>query len=332
MSGGVDSSMTAFILKKKKHDVIGLFMRLGNDDYKAENAARNVCRHLGISFYPLNISHKFKTEIINYFISSYESGLTPNPCIQCNKIIKFGELLKKASEIGADYLATGHYAKIPVGKKYKLLRPNDKNKDQTYFLYNLNQTLLAKILFPLGDYLKEDIRQEAIKEKIPFLKKESQDVCFLKGDHNLFLKNKIDFKPGNIVLLENNKIIGKHLGLPHYTIGQRRGIELGGTGPYYAAKFDYDKNILYVSKERDDPIMCTKNFITKNNNWINDQKFPLKCEVVIRYRHNAVNCFVNQNKNGDLEVELEKAQRAVTPGQSAVFYSGDEVLGGGIVQ
>jgi tRNA-uridine 2-sulfurtransferase len=269
--------------------------------------------------------------VVDYFIADYKRGSTPNPCIACNKNIKFGELLKIASDIGADYLATGHYARIKKDKIFKIYRPKDELKDQTYFLYNLNQPILEKIFFPLGDFLKNDIRKKALKLNIPFVQKESQDICFLKGDHNIFLKNNLKAKSGNIILLEDNQKIGRHIGLPFYTLGQRRGIEIGGTGPYYAAKFDYKKNILYVSKDKDDPIMFSREFLIENANWIYNQKLPLNCEALIRYRHKGTNCVVNFFDEKRLKVELKNMERAVTPGQSAVFYRRGELLGGGII-
>ncbi|MDD4332789.1 MAG: tRNA 2-thiouridine(34) synthase MnmA [Patescibacteria group bacterium] len=384
ISGGVDSSVTAMILKKAGYEVMGVFMRLGVENKNAEDAARHVCQKLGIKFYPVNLAPEFKKEIINYFLESYERGITPNPCVKCNKFIKFGKLLQIARELGADYLATGHYVKSKKYKVkskkylYKLIKGKDESKDQSYFLYTLTQEKLQKILFPLGDYKKEDIKKIAAKAGLPNLKTESQDVCFLPGEHNEFLKGKIKLKPGKIIALTSAKplpgsatpllirrgdggeVVGEHKGLPLYTIGQRRGVEIGGTGPYYVVKCDYKKNILYVTSDHDDPLLYSDKFYLSNVNWVScaEPKFPFKCEVVIRYRHKPIKCTlapcpspclagrqasqargakkeqgnVAWEQDNALFARLEKPERAITAGQSAVFYKGDEILGGGIIE
>ncbi len=363
MSGGVDSSAAAVILKKQGYEVTGMFMRLGveNQD-KSEAAARLVCTKLNIKFYPINLSYKFRKEVIDYFLNSYSSGLTPNPCVKCNQMIKFKELLRIAQELSMDYLATGHYVKnkkfplkadqplagkIPVcaGRKnkktiYKLYRGKDKEKEQSYFLYGLTQEQLAHILFPLGDYTKKQVKDMADKEKLPYLVKESQDVCFLSGDHNKFLKEHLNLKPGPIKTLTGKKI-GQHQGLPLYTIGQRKGVEIGGIGPFYVAKCDYKTNTLYVVENGNDPALYSNKLIAQNVNWIagEEPKMPLHCEAVIRYRHKVTQCQVRKLKSRKLKVERDEysvkfsqPQRAITPGQSVVFYWGQEVLGGGIIK
>ncbi|MBU4455071.1 tRNA 2-thiouridine(34) synthase MnmA [Patescibacteria group bacterium] len=388
MSGGVDSSAVALLLKKQGYEVIGIFMRLAPLDMKNyltgwsvneednEAAARQVCQKLNIKFYPINLTQEFRKEVMDYFLDSYAQGLTPNPCVKCNQLIKFNGLLKLVEKLGADYLATGHYARLRrefsifnfqfsnkskiqnpksqitaiEGKKtnirYKLFRAADKNKDQSYFLYNLTQRQLARVLFPLGDYAKEEVRKIADRAKLPYLTKESQDICFLKGDHNDFLRQRLKLKPGPIILLRPSgtssykeeesewlgKVIGEHQGLPLYTIGQRRGVEIGGIGPFYAAKCDYKTNTLYVASNGDDPVLYSDETTAKDVNWIAGQepKMPLLCEAVIRYRHKPVKCEVKSCGNKYL-IKFNKAQRAVTPGQSIVFYQGDEVLGGAVI-
>ncbi|MCD4762067.1 tRNA 2-thiouridine(34) synthase MnmA, partial [bacterium] len=255
ISGGVDSSVAAYLLREQGFEVIGLYMRLFGSQERSEMAARKVCASLGIKFYPVNISYVFKKEIINYFIDSYKNGLTPNPCVKCNKIIKFGELFKVARGLGGCF-ATGHYARITEESfdnnksVYRLWRGLDKNKDQTYFLYNLTQKELKRLTFPIGEYEKKEIRGIADSNNLPYLKKDSQDICFLHKDgkeieHNEFLKKYIKIKPGPIKLFNpsalrasplrkerkyqkdtcsKDGIIGEHKGLPFYTIGQRRGI------------------------------------------------------------------------------------------------------------
>lgn len=337
ISGGVDSGVSALLLQKRGFEVLGVYMRLNKNYEKSEKAARQVCGVLGIKFYPLNFSEKFKKEIIDYFISSYKAGVTPNPCARCNYLIKFNELLRIKNELRADYLATGHYARIiKKGNNFNLFRGKDKNKDQSYFLYNLKQEWLKEILFPLGDLDKEEVKKQAQKINMPSLKIESQDICFLAEDgkiigHNEYLKKHLKRNPGSIMTLDK-KIIGKHLGLYFYTIGQRRGIEIGGTGPYYAVKMDYKENILYVADNANDPALFSDNFLVKDINWIVPKtKFPLNCETVIRYRHKSAECAVSYFDKSRRKVELKKPARAVTLGQSAVFYQGDKVLGGGII-
>ena len=383
MSGGVDSSAAAFLLQKQGYDVMGMFMRLGVVGLQENEAmARRVCQKLNIKFYPINFIAKFKKEIIDYFVDSYAQGLTPNPCVKCNQIIKFGSLLAQAKKIGADYLATGHYSRnverITHNAKlvYKLFCGKDENKDQSYFLYNLTQEQLACVLFPLGDYTKTQVKKITDKAGLPYLKKESQDVCFLAGDHNDFLKKYLNLKSGPIIALTPNpspatqlrergakefisplsrdnrsgrgvggegRVIGEHQGLPLYTIGQRRGVEIGGIGPFYVARCDYKTNTLYVVKDGDDPALYSDKLIAENVNWIVgiEPKLPLQCEAVIRYRHKPVECKVTELKAESYKVEscdknkylvvFTKPQRAITPGQSVVFYQGDEVLGGGII-
>ena len=351
MSGGVDSSVAAFLLQKEGFEVIGIHMRLGGFGVNSEDAARQVCRKLGISFYPINLADKFKQEVVDYFLESYKSGITPNPCVKCNKMIKFGELLRVMKELGADHLATGHYLRILECRTqnaelvYKLNKANDTNKDQTYFIYNLTQGQLAHVLFPLGDYTKEEVKKIAVENYLPNIKTESQDICFLNiegkiVEHNEFLQQHVELAPGKIIWLKKEGMIrkeievGQHKGLPLYTIGQRRGIEVGGIGPFYAVCMDYQDNILYVVDDADDELLFSDSFKIENVNWLSgaEPKYPLSCEVMIRYRHKAVKCRVIKNKKEELEVLLEKPERAIMSGQSAVFYNGDELLGGGIIQ
>lgn len=347
ISGGVDSAVAALLIKRAGYEIIGIFIRMGTDNEDSEAAARRVCQKLGAKFYPVNFAAKFRQEIINYFIASYRKGITPNPCVKCNKFIKFGELLRITNELGAEYLATGHYIrlrKIPNPKfqipnkskiqnpKFKLLRGFDQEKDQSYFLYNLTQEQLKRVIFPLGEYTKETMKKIADNAGSPYLKKESQDICFLRGDHNDFLREKIKLIHGPIKTLDN-KIIGKHQGLPLYTIGQRKGIEIGGIGPFYAAKTDYKTNALYVVSDKDDLVLYQDKFTVEEVNWISgvEPVMPFKCETVIRYRHKPVKCVITKENNSQYIIKLFESQRAITAGQSAVFYDGDELLGGGVI-
>lgn len=339
VSGGVDSSVSAYLLKKKGYEVIGVFMKLEGDQVESERSARAVCSHLGIRFYPVNLHDKFREEVVDYFLESYKAGITPNPCVKCNKVIKFGELIRIADELGAEYLATGHYVRIKeTDGKFFLYRGSDPNKDQSYFLYNMNQPILERLIFPVGEQEKSEIRKIADKAGMPYLKGESQDVCFLNKDgreveHNEYLKKYLELSPGPIKTL-GNEIVGEHQGLPLYTIGQRKGIEIGGVGPFYVVRADYETNTLYVVNDGNDPALYSDKLKIKNSNWINgsEPKMPFECEVVIRYRHKPVSCLVTAGPSQDeYLVELKKAERAITLGQSAVFYDGDQVLGGGVI-
>jgi len=353
MSGGVDSSVAAQLLKNQGHEVAGVFLRFWKDnsaDAPAENRccsleslldARAVAGKIGIPLYTLNFSAPFKKAVVDNFLSEYAAGRTPNPCVICNKQVKIGRLLKYAQSLGFDYVATGHYLNIKkVGRTTQLFKAKDKNKDQSYFLYTFTPAELKHLLFPLGGYTKPQVRQLAAKFKLKVAAKpESQDICFLSGSHNNFLKKYLSMQKGEIRLLDSGKKIGEHDGLPLYTIGQRRGL-VGGTGPYYVAKFDYRRNILYVVKNWNEDILYENSLTAKKVNWLDGKVLnkALKCAAVIRYGHPAVKCRVTplETKSGRIAgaytVKFTKPQRAVTSGQSVVFYQGQRVLGGGIIK
>ena len=332
MSGGVDSSVAAALLKQQGYQVFGLFMHFWADpdfaleknienrccSLEAREAARKVAQHLDIPLYTVNFNKQFKKYVVDEFVKQYQLGITPNPCIFCNKFIKFDALLKKTNSLKADYLATGHYirikktagprtrsskqrGRITTGARscsYSLYKAKDKTKDQSYFLYNLKAPQLNKLLFPVGSFQKTEIKKLAKKFKLPLPeKKESQDVCFAPKKYyyeflKKYLKNKI--KPGDIVNLDDQKKIGKHKGLPLYTLGQRAPV--GGPGPYFVVETDYKKNILFVTRQEKE--LFTDEFKIKNTNWINGQepKFPLKCKVQIRYHHPDAECIIEKNK------------------------------------
>jgi tRNA-specific 2-thiouridylase len=379
MSGGVDSSVAAKLLSDKGREVVGIFLHFWKDNSLKKNGrapenkccstealmdARRVCQKIGIPLYTLNFAGDFKKEVVDYFLNEYGKGNTPNPCVRCNKFVKLGLLIKYAEKMGFDFIASGQYAVVKKARKqeskktiYKLYRAKDKEKDQSYFLYSLTQDQLKHLIFPLGNFTKDETRKMARKFKLPVAgKKDSQEVCFIpEKSHNEFLKRHLKLKPGPIVALTPSpspsqergdrgvnkaklaryEVIGKHQGLPLYTIGQRKGVEIGGTGPYYAAKFDYKKNILYVVNDANDPALFSDKLTAKNINWIFGQapKLPFSCKAVIRYRHKAVKCRITPliKGAGGILVKFSKPQRAVTPGQSIVFYKGEEVLGGGII-
>ena len=343
MSGGVDSSVAAALLKKQGYEVIGVFMRFWADEdlqainrgcsFEAYNDARRVANKLEVPLYMMNLKVPFKKWVVDYFLKEYQVGRTPNPCVECNKFIKFGELLRKAKAMGADYVATGHYAIKQENKKtrkQKLLKGKDRQKDQSYFLYTLTQDKLKHVLFPVGGYTKPEVRKLAKKLGLPVhAKEDSQEVCFVGLRLRDFLKKYLTIKSGLIAETETGKMLGRHDGLPFYTIGQRRGLKLGG-GPWYVAKIDARKNILHIS--RDKKKLLLKELIAQKVNWIcdSDIEFPIHVKARIRYKHKEASCIIKKEKN-IYKIIFDKPQRAVTPGQSVVFYRGSEVLGGGII-
>ena len=355
MSGGVDSSVAAALLKREGFDVIGIFMNLwlpsasdsliGNWNrcysLEAEKRARDVALKLRIPFYVFDLRKEFKRKTVDSFLAGYRQGITPNPCVVCNKEIKFGLLLEKALALGADYVATGHYARKTEARderqrvNYKLLKARDKNKDQSYFLWTLNQNQLKRILFPIGDLKRKEVEKLAIKFKLTpvFGVKKSFEICFIQTTINDFLARYLKKKPGKIVSSTNikQKVIGQHQGLWFYTIGQRKGIRLPG-GPYYVLEKKSKENLLIVTKNEKD--LYKKELQAKNVNWIGgrEPKFPLKVEAKIRYKHKAAPASITKRlKAGRCKLIFDKAQRAITPGQSVVFYKGQEVLGGGVI-
>jgi tRNA-specific 2-thiouridylase len=355
MSGGVDSSVAAQLLKDQGYDVVGIFLHFWSDSAAASSDkkddigsnkccslqalldAKAVAHKIGIELHTFNFSAPFKKDVVDYFLEEYQGGKTPNPCVMCNRKIKIGRLLEYARGLGFDYVATGHYLNLKkIGKNIHVYSAKDKAKDQSYFLYTFKPEQWQHLMFPLGNYTKPQVRAMAKKFGLPTASKsDSQEICFIPGKHhNDFLKRYLKMKAGDIKLIdEDNKVIGRHQGLPLYTIGQRRGVEIGGDGPYYVAKFDWQKNDLYVVRKFDDAIFFGGELVATDLNWISgkEPKMPLKCEAVIRYHHPAVKCTVDKNDTGDYLVKFLKPQRAITPGQSIVFYSKQEVLGGGII-
>jgi tRNA-specific 2-thiouridylase len=344
MSGGVDSSVAAALLKRAAFEVSGVFMRLNDFSSQAEKRARKVAKFLKIPFYVFDFRKEFKKRIIDDFLKGYKKGTTPNPCVICNKEIKFGLLLEKSLALDADFVAAGHYARLRrAGQNFKLLRAKDKNKDQSYFLWRLNQKQLKRILFPVGDYTRKEVELMARKFRLPVLSaKKSVEICFIPNTINDFLKKYLKEKAGPIVEQVHygvKKIIGQHRGLWFYTIGQRKGIKLSG-GPYYVIAKDFKKNILIVSKNKKD--LARKELVAKNINWIH----PVKCrgaaisrdarlfnrvKAKIRYRHEAALATIYKMQSKKYKILFTKLQRAITPGQSVVFYKGKELLGGGII-
>jgi len=341
MSGGMDSSVTAALLKKAGFNVVGVFMKLADLPKFIENKkrARKVAKILKIPFLVLDLRKEFKKRIVDYFLKENKKCLTPNPCVVCNKEIKFGLLLEKALALDADYIATGHYARTNLDTnltivenvdKVRLMKGKDKEKDQSYFLWMLNQKQLKRILFPIGDYTRKEVENLARKFKLPVLKaKKSVEICFIEKTVNDFLKKHLKEKPGKIIDTEG-KIVGKHQGLWFYTIGQRKGIGLPG-GPYWVLDKNLKKNLLIVTKNEKD--LYKKELICKDINWISGKvpELPLKIKAKIRYRHQPASATIYYLKSNIYHLNFEKPQRAITPGQSVVFYQGEEILGGGII-
>jgi len=341
MSGGVDSSVAAILLKKQGYQAEGIFMRLGIEgDNRSEKSARAVAEKIGIKLRVVNLKKEFKEEIIDYFISEYEKGRTPNPCVKCNKEIKFGLLIDEVLSMGADFIATGHYVKNSKFKIrnsifiYKLLKAKDKNKDQSYFLYTLTQKKLKHCLFPLGDHTKDEVRKIAKRYNFKIDdKEESQEICFITSKYyGNFLQKHLKLKSGDIVDASNN-ILGSHKGLPLYTIGQRRDIRIGGTGPYYVIGIDKRKNQLVVSNNKNDKNLYSKRIIVNKVNWISKDipRLPLKVKAKTRYRMDEQSAEISKIKNKYVII-FSKSQRAVMSGQSVVFYRENEILGGGIIK
>lgn len=349
MSGGVDSSASAILLQKAGFEVIGCTMNLFNSTKEATIDAKKVCEKLGIKHYIINCEGEFKCKVIDNFIDEYKKARTPNPCIQCNKYLKFGMFYEKAKELDCKYIATGHYAKIEYSKKYNqyvLMKPKEEKKDQTYVLYNITKEKLEHIIFPLQDYTdKQETRKIAEEYQLEVAqKKDSQEICFIpNNDYQEFLLNNIKNKPkqGNIVL-KTGEILGKHTGLMNYTIGKRKGLGISYKEPLYVIKLDIEKNEVIVGTEKD---LYSHELQAIDVNWIveeieqdiqNNKK--VECYAKIRYKAKDAKAIIYRRQSIDNEttskivVKFEEPQRAITCGQSVVFYDEDGiVLGGGII-
>ncbi len=338
MSGGVDSSVAAYLLKKQGYSVVGVFIRGYNIDgcgeMEAEDA-RRVAEALGIPFYVFDLEDEYKKLVVKYMVEGYRKGITPNPDVMCNKEIKFGLFLDKAVELGADYIATGHYVRLKSGK---LFEAKDKNKDQSYFLWTLTQEQLKYCLFPIGDYLKRDVREIARRAGLPTAeKKDSQGICFLgKITLSDFLKQYLPEKRG-LVYTTDGKKIGEHPGAWFYTIGQRQGLGIGGSKlPYYVAEKDVKGNVIKVAEGEDNPSLYRDEIELENVNFIsspssNSRELANRVLARVRYRQPLSSASIS--KIGETyKIKFDKPQKFVAPGQSAVIYSRTgEVLGGGVI-
>lgn len=334
MSGGVDSSVSAILLKEKGYDVIGINMLLWGEDTSNASDASKVCKKLHIPFTFLDLRNDFKKFVIQDFIVGYRSGSTPNPCIECNKFMKFGLMYLRAKELKCDYIATGHYANIEFDEKYGanvLKKANNLKKDQSYVLYDIKKELLDHIIFPLGKFeSKEEIRSLATKYGLEVANKpDSEDICFIQnGDYKEFLEEYAKFKAkeGNIVDKKGN-VLGKHNGLYKYTIGQRKGLGISNPVPLFVIGFNKLKNELIVGEEKE---LYNESLLASNINWLVDNiENGMKVEAKIRYSAEPKKAKLILLPRNYARVVFEEPQRAITPGQSVVFYDGDTVLGGG---
>ena len=348
MSGGVDSSVAAIKLKDEGYNVIGLFMRnwdstinndyLGNPNLNTDicpqekdyNDAFEVCKKIGIPLFRVDFVKEYWDFVFTYFLEELKKGRTPNPDVMCNKYIKFDLFYKKAKEFNADYIATGHYARIIDGN---LAKAKDLNKDQSYFLAYVNKDIFKDVLFPLGDILKPEVRKIAESYNlITAEKKDSTGICFI-GERNFtkFLENYLPNIPGDIINIDTGEVLGKHIGLMYYTIGQRRGLNIGGTdNRCFVVKKDLDNNILYVAIGDDSPSLYSSEAIIEDFNYLTLDR-PKKCFCKFRYRQADIKVDVEYLDNNMIKVKYDNV-RAVTPGQFCVLYSNDICLGGGIIK
>jgi tRNA-uridine 2-sulfurtransferase len=348
LSGGVDSSVTAALLKKEGYEVSGLSMQIYDENIKIDTSgknacygpnkkndlasARSVCEKLEIPFHVIDLRHEFTEHVIEYFRKEYLEGRTPNPCIVCNRILKFGFMLKKAREAGIEFekFATGHYARIvEESGRYLLKKPADISKDQTYFLYSLSQNQLSEIMFPLGSYNKTDVREIARSIGLHTSDRpESQDFIS-GGDYTPFF-HEGEINEGDIIN-KDGKVLGKHKGIIYYTVGQRKGLGVAAPNPLYVSEIDTEKNRIIVSDQVD---IMSKGLIAKEINLIpvDELDNPVRVDVKIRVQHKGAPALLSDIGDGRAEVIFNEPQLAVTPGQSAVFYDGDTVLGGGIIK
>ena len=338
MSGGVDSSVAALLLKEQGYEVIGTTLELfaGSSCCNSETYidAKNVCNSLGIPHFIFNYKEEFRKHVIQDFIDCYASCKTPNPCIECNKYMKFGLMYEKAKALGCNYIATGHYAKTEYDEEYKkwvLKKSNAGKKDQSYVLWNMPQHLVEHVLFPLAEFENKDqIRKIATEHNLKVANKpDSEDICFVPdGNYKRFLEENSNLKPkqGNIVN-SNGEILGRHTGLYNYTIGQRKGLGISNEVPLFVLGFNKEKNEVIVGEEKE---LYKKEIIVKDINLILVDKIEGEIEVEVKTRYSAKSARAKIKQDGqNIIVIFEEPQRAITPGQSAVFYKGDIVLGGG---
>jgi tRNA-uridine 2-sulfurtransferase len=358
MSGGVDSSAAAAILKEQGHELVGFTMQLWNQrrgisvDENGEPLpsrccslddvydARRVAEELGFPFYVLNLEREFERDVVQPFVASYLNGETPIPCVSCNSRLKFASLDKLAESLGCDKVATGHYARVEfdeAANRYRLFRGRNLDKDQSYFLWELSQEQLSRAMFPLGEMSKPEVREVARASSLAVAeKKESQEICFVPdGDYAGFIDRYLestgsaDQKPGEgEIVSRSGEVMGQHDGIHHYTIGQRRGIGIAHEQPLYVINIEARKNQVVVGRQEE---LLSREFIAAGVNWIAFEKptAEVRAEVRVRYRHAPEPATIMPIGNNRVRVVFDEPQRAITPGQTTVFYHGDEVVGGG---
>lgn len=343
MSGGVDSSVAAALLVEQDYEVVGIMMRLWAPGRPEENRccspqavadARQVCQIIGAPFYLLNFEEPFRQQVVDYFRDGYLAGRTPNPCLMCNRHLKFGLLLSQALALGADYLATGHYARVKkVNGTYHLQKAKDAAKDQSYALYMLGQKELAHLLFPNGDYTKEAVRAIAQRFGLPVAdKEESMELCFIpQGDYRQFLESEaIPLKPG-LIFDEHGLVLGQHQGITHYTIGQRKGLGISSSQPLYVLAIDAEQNALIVGPA---------DRLGQQEIWAQEVSYtaghpppePIEVMAKVRYKAQEAPATLFPEGDGRARLVFAQPQRAVAPGQGVVFYQGERVVGGGIIE
>lgn len=328
MSGGVDSSVAAYLLKKEGYEVVGLTMSL----FPKENDtsiidAKQVCQKLNIEHYIVDYTKEFNNKVIKNFIKCYQNAQTPNPCIECNKYLKFGLMWQKAQELNCDYIATGHYASIKDNKLCRI----DSPKDQSYFLYKIDKSILPHILFPLNKYInKDEIRKIAEEQNLcVYNKKDSQDICFIENnDYSSFLEQNLDNLPNKGDFIYHGKVIGQHKGLIYYTIGQRKGLGISYLHPLYVISLNKENNQVILGDEEE---LYTKIVNITDINILVD-KLPSKAQAKIRYKSKLTSCNIEIIDNNNLRIIFDEPVKSVTPGQSLVLYDNDIVLGGGIIK
>lgn len=328
MSGGVDSSVAAYLLKKEGYEVVGLTMSL----FPKENDtsiidAKQVCQKLNIEHYIVDYTKEFSNKVIKNFIENYQNAKTPNPCIECNKYFKFGLMWQKAQELNCDYIATGHYAAIKDNKLCRI----DYPKDQSYFLYKIDKSILPHILFPLNKYInKDEIRKIAEEQNLcVYNKKDSQDICFIENnDYSSFLEQNLDNLPNKGDFIYHGKVIGQHKGLIYYTIGQRKGLGISYLHPLYVISLNKENNQVILGDEEE---LYTKIVNITDINILVD-KLPSKAQAKIRYKSKLTSCNIEIIDNNNLRIIFDEPVKSVTPGQSLVLYDNDIVLGGGIIK
>lgn len=344
MSGGVDSSVTALLLKQQGYDVVGVFMK--NWDDTDENGVCTatedfkdvvkVCNQIGIPYYSVNFEKEYWDKVFTYFLDEYKKGRTPNPDVMCNKEIKFKMFLDYALSIGADYVATGHYARVrTINGRTELLRGVDNNKDQTYFLNQLTSDVLEKIMFPLGHLQKNEVRKIALENGLATAtKKDSTGICFIgKRDFKTFLSEYLPAQPGEMQTL-SGEVKGMHDGLMYHTIGQRHGLGIGGEGePWFVVGKNLEENVLYVEQGGEHTALYATSLVASELNWVNEETLQptFTCTAKFRYRQQDSEVTVTLLDNNQVRVDFSQLERAITPGQAVVFYDGDICLGGGTI-